>query len=71
MLSWLPGVERVLNKTGDVRLYDAIKDTKFVAIYFSASSNQSCQQFTPILTRFYQEINRSDKVMEIIFVSSD
>jgi len=46
---------------------------KKVGIYFSAHWCPPCRNFTPLLKKFYDEVNNglSEKQFEIIFVSSD
>jgi nucleoredoxin len=46
-----------------------LKDTKLVALYFSAAWCPPCQKFSPILKEFYKHTSRND--IEIIYVSSD
>ena len=43
----------------------------FVALYFGALYNPGSVQFTDTLSMFYQEVNSSVRVMEIIYVSFD
>lgn len=59
-----------LSKTG---LIDAnpIKSNKVTCLYFSASWCPPCQAFTPLLSDFYQEVNRDEKQLEIVWVSHD
>lgn len=44
---------------------------KLVALYFSASWCPPCQQFTPRLVQFYNEVISSGRMFEVIFVSAD
>uniref|UniRef100_A0A1I7VWJ0 Thioredoxin domain-containing protein n=1 Tax=Loa loa TaxID=7209 RepID=A0A1I7VWJ0_LOALO len=48
---------------------DALANKIVVALYFAAHWCPPCRQFTPILKRFYEEVN--DDEFEIIFVSLD
>ena len=57
-------------KDGDVSKDDVLK-AKVVALYFSAHWCPPCRQFTPVLSKFYTEVNKSEKQLEIIFVSLD
>ena len=68
----LPGVTEVIKNGTLVPLDQAISDTKFVAVYFSAHWCPPCRNFTPVLNDFYKKVTGKDKkVLEIIFVSSD
>jgi len=49
---------------------DELKD-KIVAVYFSAHWCPPCRQFTPLLSKTYQDLIKESKPFEIIFVSSD
>ena len=40
-------------------------------MYFSASWCPPCQQFTPLLARFYKEWNENNQQIEILFASAD
>ena len=46
-----------------------LKDTKLVALYFSAHWCPPCQKFTPMLKEFYNNTSRQD--IQIVYVSSD
>ena len=50
---------------------EALKGSKRVALYFSAHWCPPCRKFTPILKDVYNEVNESEKTLEIIYVSSD
>lgn len=50
----------------------ALKDTKYLLLYFSASWCPPCQSFTPILSKFYDKHGGATKDnVEIIYISSD
>merc|ERR1712183_788552 len=48
-----------------------MKQAEVVCIYFSAHWCPPCRGFTPVLSKFYDEVNKDGKKMEIIFVSCD
>ena len=65
-------VDRPLVKRSGVIVYpeDALQN-KVVALYFSAGWCPPCQQFTPVLAEFYNELQENEMPFEIVFVSSD
>ncbi|KAL7149100.1 hypothetical protein ABFS83_05G016500 [Erythranthe nasuta] len=44
---------------------------KDILLYFSAHWCPPCRAFLPTLTKAYEEINKSNKRLEVIFISSD
>ena len=46
-----------------------LKDTKLVALYFSAHWCPPCQKFTPMLKEFYSNTSRQD--FQVVYISSD
>lgn len=63
---------RQLRKRSGVIVYpEEVLQNKVVALYFSASWCPPCQEFTPILKGFYEELQANDMRFEVIFVSSD
>jgi len=48
-----------------------LTEVKLIGIYFSAHWCPPCRNFTPKLVKFYNEINKNKKIMEIIFASCD
>lgn len=47
-------------------------DKRYVAFYFAASWEPSCQSFTPKLVDFYNQVNEEEEnAFEVVFVSSD
>jgi nucleoredoxin len=65
----------VIKKNGDdieeITIADAMKDVKLVGIYFSMHNCAPCRSFTPKFVALYNEVNESEKVLEVIFVSGD
>jgi nucleoredoxin len=59
-----------LSKGGEVSNEEMMK-AEVVALYFSAKWCNPCKMFTPILSKFYELVNKDSKQLEIIFVSSD
>ena len=49
----------------------SLKSVQLIGIYFSAHWCPPCKSFTPILEKFYNEVNASGKVFEIVFATSD
>ena len=71
LTAMLPGVTKVFTKDGEMSLEEALTGVEFVGIYFSAHWCPPCRGFTPVLSQFYEEVNKGGKVFEVIFVTSD
>ena len=61
--------EKLQGKDGEVKF--SPKDTPFFGLYFSAHWCPPCRNFTPKLINFYEVANKTQKQIEIIFVTSD
>lgn len=57
-------------KRKTVKTSQALKNTKYIALYFSASWCGPCRMFTPQLVNFYKKTAKKSKI-EVIFVSRD
>ena len=71
MVEELFGSAPILSKKGQVSPADAFKNAKLIGIYFSMHNCPPCRQFTPAFAELYKEINESEKVIEVIFLSGD
>jgi len=50
---------------------DQVAECKFVLLFFSAGWCAPCEQFLQVLKDFYSEVNLTEKVVEILYVSCD
>ena len=71
MVEELFGTNPITSKAGPVNPVDAFKGAKLIGIYFSMHNCPPCRQFTPVFAELYKEINESEKVIEVIFLSGD
>ena len=62
---------KLLCNNGKEQEEKELPETKYLAIYFSAHWCPPCRAFTPTLSTFYEEVNAKEKLLEIIFCSSD
>jgi nucleoredoxin len=60
-----------LDKAGGKVESFSTKDVKCIGLYFSAHWCPPCRGFTPMLADFYKEVNKGEKAIEIVFVTSD
>ena len=58
------------NKNGECD-NTTLKTSKLIGVYFSAHWCPPCRGFTPQLVQFYNEVNKTEQTMEIVFVTSD
>ena len=49
----------------------ALEGVPLIALYFSAKWCGPCKAFTPKLIELYNEVNKTEKRLEIVFVSGD
>lgn len=61
---------QLVSKEGTVDL-SAFTSTKVLAIYFSAQWCGVCRTFTQELVKFYNEVNKTETQLQILFISSD
>jgi nucleoredoxin len=62
----------LLNKNNElININEILKNKSIIGIYFSAHYCPPCRKFTPILSKVYNEINKINNNLEIIFVASD
>mmetsp|Transcript_9769 Transcript_9769/g.14570 ORF Transcript_9769/g.14570 Transcript_9769/m.14570 type:complete len:145 (-) Transcript_9769:30-464(-) len=57
-------------KQGEIPI-SSLDSVKYVLVYFSAHWCPPCKGFTPKLAMFYDEVNASQKQLEVIYVSAD
>ena len=55
----------------EIKLTEALKDTKYIGILFGAHWAPCCRSFTEEMITDYKLINKDAKVLELIFVSKD
>ena len=71
MVEELFGTTAILSKKGTVDPVEACKGAKLIGIYFSMHNCPPCRMFTPLFAELYNEVNTTEKVMEVIFCSGD
>ena len=59
------------NADSEVETTQAVKDSKFIGVYFGAHWAPPCRKFTTSLQKNYEEANKDGKKLEVIFCSSD
>ena len=62
--------QRLLSQAGYTST-TAAKSHEFVLLYFSASWCPPCRLFTPKLLSFYNDVNQSRQLLEVVLVSRD
>ena len=63
-------IDNYLSSNGTVS-NEELKKIEVIAFYFSAHWCNPCRDFTPILTKFYDVVNKKEKRLEIVFISHD
>ena len=58
-------------KGKDIDTNELFNKTTLVGLYFGAKWCPPCQGFNPVLKNLYKKINENEKVLEIIYCSSD
>ena len=58
-------------ENGTISLEELQASCDVIAVYFSAHWCPPCRGFTPVLVKFYNEVNASGKKLEIVFGSID
>lgn len=58
-------------KSGTITLEELQASADVIAVYFSAHWCPPCRGFTPVLAKFYNEVNANGKKLEIVFGSID
>eukprot|EP00300_Choanocystis_sp_HF-7_P035375 c49051_g1_i1.p1 GENE.c49051_g1_i1~~c49051_g1_i1.p1 ORF type:complete len:286 (+),score=54.42 c49051_g1_i1:42-860(+) len=58
-------------KKGETKATADLPPGTLIGLYFSAHWCPPCKQFTPVLARTYENLQRMGKAVEFIFVSSD
>ena len=58
-------------KGKDIDTNELFSKTPLVGLYFGAKWCPPCQGFNPVLKNLYKKINEKEKVLEIIYCSSD
>ena len=65
------GDRQLVRRSGVLIHAEEALQSKVVALYFSAGWCPPCNQFTPVLAEFYNELKENELPFEIVFVSSD
>ena len=71
MVEELFGTANILSKKDPVNPVEACKGAKLIGIYFSMHNCPPCRMFTPLFADIYNEVNSSEKILEVIFCSGD
>ena len=67
----LPGANNLVTKNGVKPLATALDGADYVALYFTGSFCGPCKSFTPVLSKFYNTVNKNGKKIEIVTVPAD
>ena len=63
--------KKLFYKGKDIDTNELFNNTPLVGLYFGAKWCPPCQGFNPVLKNLYKKINENEKVLEIIYCSSD
>ena len=63
--------KKLFYKGKDIDTNELFNNTPIVGLYFGAKWCPPCQGFNPVLKNLYKKINENEKVLEIIYCSSD
>ena len=64
-------IDSYVGQGGKMVSNDHLKEAEIIAFYFSASWCQPCKMFTPVLSKFYEVVNKDKRVLEVVFFSAD
>ena len=59
-----------ITHTGKIGFLDVVR-SQVIALYFTAHWCPPCRAFTPLLIKFFNDVNERGKRLEVIFVSAD
>lgn len=61
------------SETGDLIKVSSqnVLRAEFLGLYFSASYCPPCREFTPLLQRFFEDVNSQYNIIDIVFCSKD
>ena len=72
IINWLPPQLLKLKKDEAPELIDSESlDAQFIGFYFGAKWCGSCTRVFSDIVKFYETINKNEKILEIIFFSKD
>ena len=66
----IPLPKQLISRTGSVDL-EEFKSARTKALYFGGKWDPACRRFNRLLSDFYHRVNKENKEIEVVFVSSD